>query len=158
MYCFLYGGMFCEEENFIFCNDAFVAYGKMCIRDSHGCEYMTGGCVAVIGKTGRNFAAGMSGGIAYVYNKDGSLDKNCNKELVGLETLSEKDIAKLKEMLENHVKYTGSDVAENMLNNWSEEVKNFVKVIPNDYKKVITVLDEELEKGTDRDEAMLRCV
>ncbi len=58
-------------------------------------------------------------------------------------------------MLENHVKYTGSDVAENMLNNWSEEVKNFVKVIPNDYKKVITVLDEELEKGTDRDEAML---
>ncbi len=61
----------------------------------------------------------------------------------------------LKEMLENHVKYTGSDVAENMLNNWSEEVKNFVKVIPNDYKKVITVLDEELEKGTDRDEAML---
>lgn len=60
----------------------------------------------VIGKTGRNFAAGMSGGIAYVYNKDGSLDKNCNKELVGLETLSEKDIAKLKEMLENHVKYT----------------------------------------------------
>ena len=121
----------------------------------HGCEYMTGGCVAVIGKTGRNFAAGMSGGIAYVYNKDGSLDKNCNKELVGLETLSDKDIAKLKEVLENHVKYTGSDVAENMLNNWSEEVKNFVKVIPNDYKKVITVLDEELEKGTDRDEAML---
>ena len=74
------------------------------------------------------------------------LTKNCNKELVGLETLSDKDIAKLKEMLENHVKYTGSDVAENMLNNWSEEVKNFVKVIPNDYKKVITVLDEELEK------------
>ena len=143
-----------------------VAGERFCVRNSgavavvegvgdHGCEYMTGGCVVVIGKTGKNFAAGMSGGIAYVYNKDGSLDKNCNKELVGLETLSDKDIAKLKEMLENHVKYTGSDVAENMLNNWSEEVKNFVKVIPNDYKKVITVLDEELEKGTDRDEAML---
>ena len=167
-----------EDENIIIGNVALygatsgkafingVAGERFCVRNSgatavvegtgdHGCEYMTGGCVAVIGKTGRNFAAGMSGGIAYVYNKDGSLDKNCNKELVGLETLSDKDIAKLKEMLENHVKYTGSDVAENMLNNWSEEVKNFVKVIPNDYKKVITVLDEELEKGTDRDEAML---
>ena len=169
---------FVPSENVIIGNVAFygaikgeayirgTAGERFCVRNSgmtavvegigdHGCEYMTGGCVAVIGKTGRNFAAGMSGGIAYVYNKDGSLDKNCNKELVGLETLSDKDIAKLKEMLENHVKYTGSDVAENMLNNWSEEVKNFVKVIPNDYKKVITVLDEELEKGTDRDEAML---
>ena len=169
---------FIPSENVIIGNVAFygaikgeayirgTAGERFCVRNSgmtavvegigdHGCEYMTGGYVAVIGKTGRNFAAGMSGGIAYVYNKDGSLDKNCNKELVGLETLSDKDIAKLKEMLENHVKYTGSDVAENMLNNWSEEVKNFVKVIPNDYKKVITVLDEELEKGTDRDEAML---
>ena len=169
---------FVPSENVIIGNVAFygaikgeayirgTAGERFCVRNSgmtavvegigdHGCEYMTGGYVAVIGKTGRNFAAGMSGGIAYVYNKDGSLDKNCNKELVGLETLSDKDIAKLKEMLENHVKYTGSDVAENMLNNWSEEVKNFVKVIPNDYKKVITVLDEELEKGTDRDEAML---
>ena len=83
------------------------------------------------------------------------LTKTVTRNLWDLKHLSDKDIAKLKEMLENHVKYTGSDVAENMLNNWSEEVKNFVKVIPNDYKKVITVLDEELEKGTDRDEAML---
>ena len=93
--------------------------------------------------------------MAYVYNKDASLDKNCNKELVSLETLEDKDLAKLKEMLEKHVKNTGSDVAEAILNDWDNEAANFVKVIPNDYKKVITVLDEELEKGTDRDEAML---
>lgn len=139
---------------------------RFCVRNSgmtavvegigdHGCEYMTGGCVAVIGETGRNFAAGMSGGIAYVYDKEKAFDKNCNKELVSLEALSDKDLKTLKTMLENHVKYTSSDVAQSILDNFKKEAKAFVKVIPNDYKKVITVLDEEFEKGTDRDEAML---
>ena len=143
-----------------------IAGERFCVRNSgmtavvegigdHGCEYMTGGCVAVIGRTGRNFAAGMSGGIAYVYNSDGELDQNCNKELVSLECLEDKDLAQLKEMLEKHLKNTGSDVAGNILDNWDSEAKNFVKVIPNDYKKVVAVLDEELAKGTDRDEAML---
>lgn len=139
---------------------------RFCVRNSgmsavvegigdHGCEYMTGGCVAVIGETGRNFAAGMSGGVAYVYDKDGGFDKNCNKELVGLGGLSEKDAEALKAMLENHVKYTGSECAKSILDNFDKEAKKFVKVIPNDYKKVVTVLDEELSKGTDKDEAML---
>lgn len=143
-----------------------IAGERFCVRNSgmtavvegigdHGCEYMTGGCVAVIGKTGRNFAAGMSGGIAYVYDKDGDFDKNCNKGMISIETLSDKDAQTLKTMLENHVKYTGSDIAENILKNWDKELKKFTKVIPNDYKKVITVLDEELQKGTDRDTAML---
>jgi glutamate synthase (ferredoxin) len=169
---------FVPSENVIIGNVAFygaikgeayirgTAGERFCVRNSgmtavvegigdHGCEYMTGGYVAVIGKTGRNFAAGMSGGVAYVLNKDGDFEKSCNKELVGLEALSDKDIAKLKEMLENHVKYTSSDVAQAILDNFENEVKSFIKVIPNDYKKVITVLDEELEKGTDKDEAML---
>lgn len=139
---------------------------RFCVRNSgmtavvegigdHGCEYMTGGCVAVIGETGRNFAAGMSGGIAYVYNRDGGFEKNCNSELVGLEKLSGKDSETLREMLEKHVKYTGSDIAKEILDNFDKVLGKFVKVIPNDYKKVITVLDEELSKGTDRDEAML---
>lgn len=143
-----------------------VAGERFCVRNSgmsavvegigdHGCEYMTGGKVAVIGATGRNFAAGMSGGIAYVYNPDGDFEKKCNKGMVSLEAPDEKDAAALKEMLEKHVKYTDSDVAKKLLADFDQSLKQFVKVIPNDYKKVITVLDEELEKGTDRDEAML---
>lgn len=139
---------------------------RFCVRNSgmsavvegigdHGCEYMTGGCVAVIGKTGRNFAAGMSGGVAYVYDKDGELDRSCNKELVTLEKLSDKDDDRLKNMLEKHKEYTGSDTAERILSDWDSEKASFVKIIPNDYKKVTEVLDEELAKGTDRDEAML---
>ena len=75
--------------------------------------------------------------------------------MISIETLSDKDAQTLKTMLENHVKYTSSDIAENILKNWDKEHKKFTKVIPNDYKKVITVLDEELQKGTDRDAAML---
>ncbi len=143
-----------------------LAGERFCVRNSgmtavvegigdHGCEYMTGGRVVVIGETGRNFAAGMSGGVAYVYNKSGELDRKCNKELVSLKQLDEKDAAILKEMLENHVKYTGSDTAKAILDNFDAETASFVKVIPVDYEKVVTVMDEELEKGIDRDEAML---
>ncbi|MCI8404917.1 MAG: glutamate synthase large subunit [Clostridia bacterium] len=169
---------FVPSENVIIGNVAFygaikgeayirgTAGERFCVRNSgmtavvegigdHGCEYMTGGCVAVIGETGRNFAAGMSGGVAYVYNKDGSFNRKCNKELVAVEELSEKDRTALKSMLEKHVKNTGSDTAEVIIKDWDNEVQNFVRVIPNDYKKVIKVLDDELEKGTDRDEAML---
>ena len=143
-----------------------VAGERFCVRNSgmtavvegigdHGCEYMTGGCVAVIGETGRNFAAGMSGGVAYVYNKDGEFETKCNKGMVSLETLGDKDAQTLKSMLEKHVRYTGSDAAKAIVDSFDEELSKFVKVIPNDYKKVITVLDEELEKGADCDSAML---
>ena len=143
-----------------------VAGERFCVRNSgmtavvegigdHGCEYMTGGKVAVLGETGRNFAAGMSGGIAYVYNTDGEFEKKCNKGLVSLEELDEKDAASLKDMLEKHLKYTGSDIAERILNDFENELGKFVKVIPNDYKKVMTVLESELEKGADRKDALL---
>ncbi len=169
---------FTPSENVIIGNVAFYgaikgeayirgcAGERFCVRNSgmsavvegigdHGCEYMTGGCVAVIGKTGRNFAAGMSGGTAYVYDKDGELDKNCNKELVLLEKLDKKDAEILRSMIEKHYEYTKSDIAKNILDDWENESKHFVKVIPSDYKKVVTVLDDELSKGTDRDAALL---
>ena len=122
----------------------------------HGCEYMTGGAVAVLGKTGRNFAAGMSGGVAYVYDEDGGFGDCINSELVICEDMSDsEDAKKLKGMIEKHLKYTNSDVAERILNNWDAEVKKFVKVIPSDYKKIMTVLKEEDAKGTDKEEALL---
>ncbi|MDD6483476.1 MAG: glutamate synthase large subunit [Clostridiales bacterium] len=143
-----------------------IAGERFCVRNSgikavvegvgdHGCEYMTGGCVAIIGETGRNFAAGMSGGVAYVYDEGKNLEKNCNMGMVGIEKLSKKDCTVLKEMLQKHYEYTGSDKAKAILDDFKNESKKFAKVIPNDYKKVVTILDEELEKGTDRDTAML---
>ncbi len=143
-----------------------VAGERFCVRNSgmtavvegigdHGCEYMTGGRVAVIGPTGRNFAAGMSGGMAYVYDPTDGFEKNCNQGLVSLETLADSDQEALREMLEKHARYTGSDAAQKILDDFANQIKKFVKVIPNDYKKVIAVLDGELAKGTDREAAML---
>ena len=104
----------------------------------HGCEYMTGGKVVVLGKTGRNFAAGMSGGIAYVYDK-GNKFKNslCNTEMVDLDPLSSEDKEELKQLIENHKNYTNSSLAESILDNWDVEYQNFVKVFPTDYKKAL---------------------
>ena len=143
-----------------------IAGERFCVRNSgmtavvegvgdHGCEYMTGGCVMVIGETGRNFAAGMSGGVAYVYDKDGDFDGKCNKALVNLKKPDKKDIAKMKEMLEKHLEYTGSDVAGAILENFESEAKKFVKVIPTDYEKVVTIMDEETKKGVSYEDAML---
>ncbi|HLT63593.1 MAG TPA: glutamate synthase subunit alpha, partial [Pseudohongiella sp.] len=107
----------------------------------HGCEYMTGGRVVVLGKTGRNFGAGMSGGVAYVWNKDGDFERQCNMETYGLEAVTDSnDIAELKELISKHLQYTGSTVAEQILNNWSESLKQFVKVMPTDYKRVLQQL------------------
>lgn len=137
---------------------------RFCVRNSgmtavvegvgdHGCEYMTGGKVMVLGETGRNFAAGMSGGIAYVYDEDGSFEEKCNKALVTLEGAdSDKEV--VKEMLEKHLKYTGSSKAKQILGDLDNEIGRFVKVIPVDYKKVVTVLDEELAKGAAYEDAM----
>jgi glutamate synthase domain-containing protein 3 len=104
----------------------------------HGCEYMTGGRVVVLGRTGRNFAAGMSGGIAYVYDQDRAFTGRCNLELVELEELAEQDEAEVKELISEHVARTGSLVGRNLLASWEKGARErFVKVMPRDYKRVL---------------------
>ncbi|MBV9472904.1 MAG: glutamate synthase subunit alpha, partial [Solirubrobacterales bacterium] len=103
----------------------------------HGCEYMTGGRVVVLGTTGRNFAAGMSGGIAYVYDKDRRFEGRCNLELVDLEPLGEDDDDELKALIGEHAQRTGSLVARNLLASWERARERFVKVMPRDYKRAL---------------------
>ena len=104
----------------------------------HGAEYMTGGRVVVLGETGRNFAAGMSGGIAYIYDPHGKFPARCNMGMVGLEKLDNREEQdQVKSYLEEHVSMTNSTVAQNVLNDWQSEIKNFVKVMPHDYKRVL---------------------
>ncbi|HNY16973.1 MAG TPA: glutamate synthase large subunit [Treponemataceae bacterium] len=125
-----------------------IAAERFCVRNSgarvvvegvgdHGCEYMTGGRAVILGETGRNFAAGMSGGIAYVYDPEGKLPSNCNKGMVSLETPSTEDYEELKDMISKHRAYTDSDVAAKILGDWYQVRDAFVKVIPEDYKKVL---------------------
>jgi glutamate synthase (NADPH/NADH) large chain len=105
----------------------------------HGCEYMTGGRVVVLGKTGRNFAAGMSGGIAYVLDVSGTFTTRCNREMVDLEALdSIEDIELVRELIQKHIAYTGSDYAARILEAWSNLSALFVKIMPRDYKRVLT--------------------
>jgi len=104
----------------------------------HGCEYMTGGRVVVLGKTGRNFAAGMSGGIAYVYDDDGQFAKKCNMEMVELEKADKpEDHETLRKLLTNHHQFTGSPLAKAVLDDFEKEVRWFVKVMPTDYRRVL---------------------
>ena len=104
----------------------------------HGCEYMTGGRVVILGETGRNFGAGMSGGVAYVWDPAKNFSKNCNMESFELESLSSaNDIIELKTLIQNHHAYTGSSVAESILNTWKTSLADFVKVMPTDYKRVL---------------------
>ncbi|AXA36272.1 MAG: glutamate synthase large subunit [Candidatus Hydrogenedentota bacterium] len=110
----------------------------------HGCEYMTGGTVVVIGPTGRNFAAGMSGGIAFVWDVDGKFETRCNKAMVDLEPVSdEKDIELLKLLLTNHEKLTGSTVARRILDQFEATLPQFVKIMPKDFRRALSQLDEE---------------
>ncbi len=107
----------------------------------HGCEYMTGGRVVILGPTGRNFAAGMSGGIAYVYDKDRQFDRRCNPELVDLEPLSAEDSREMQELIREHITRTGSLVGRNILASWERGVRErFVKVMPRDYKRALAEL------------------
>jgi glutamate synthase domain-containing protein 3 len=155
---------FKAEENIIVGNVAFygatsgegyvrgVAGERFCVRNSgatvvvegvgdHGCEYMTGGRVVVLGRTGRNFAAGMSGGIAYVLDADGGFERRCNREMVDLEPLIESDdIAFLQVAIRTHVKLTGSRHAERVLAEWASMHRRFVKVMPRDYKRALAEL------------------
>jgi glutamate synthase (NADPH/NADH) large chain len=106
----------------------------------HGCEYMTGGRALILGKTGRNFAAGMSGGIAWVYNPEGTFAENCNTEMVDLDPLSVQDEEQILTLLRKHITLTGSKLAQQILNNWNEASTQFVKVYPREYKKVLEKL------------------
>ncbi|WP_319429093.1 glutamate synthase large subunit [Mycobacterium sp. RTGN5] len=121
----------------------------------HGCEYMTGGKVAILGPTGRNFAAGMSGGIAYVYDQHGHLGDNLNTEMVELERLDADDIEWLRDMLVAHVDATDSAVGQRILSDWESQLKHFVKVMPRDYRSVLTAIAEAERNGDDVDSAIM---
>ncbi|HLW95409.1 MAG TPA: glutamate synthase subunit alpha, partial [Solirubrobacteraceae bacterium] len=104
----------------------------------HGCEYMTGGRVVVLGPTGRNFAAGMSGGIAYVYDEVGDFTtRRCNGASVSFEELDEADAIELRALVAEHLQRTGSEVAQRMLADWETSLERFVKVMPDDYRRVL---------------------
>jgi glutamate synthase domain-containing protein 3 len=131
-----------------------MAGERFCVRNSgawavvegvgdHGCEYMTGGRVAILGHAGRNFAAGMSGGVAFVYDEDGTFPIRCNLGLVELKPLHEKSIPELHGMITRHLEYTGSTLAKGILENWDEEIKKFVRVMPRDYARVIKQQEQE---------------
>jgi len=135
-----------------------VAGERFCIRNSglyavvegvgdHGCEYMTGGRVVVLGKTGRNFAAGMSGGIAYVYDEDENFKDRCNTDMVKLEAVQEEDKDTIYHLLHNHFKYTKSKKAKKVTDDLHQELKKFVKVIPIEYKRILegVKIEEKLD-------------
>ncbi|MFZ2176403.1 MAG: glutamate synthase large subunit [Rhodococcus sp. (in: high G+C Gram-positive bacteria)] len=121
----------------------------------HGCEYMTGGKVVILGATGRNFGAGMSGGVAYVYNPDKAFENNLNTELVDLEDLTGDDFTWLKGAIERHRDETGSAVAARILSDWSQQVIHFAKVMPRDYKKVLLAIEAAKKDGKNVDEAVM---
>ena len=129
-----------------------MAGERFCVRNSgvktvvegigdHGCEYMTGGLVVVIGETGKNFAAGMSGGMAYVYNPEGKFEQRVNPEMVDLDPMEETDYELLQKMIRNHFSYTSSKTALQILEDWEDKKSHFVKVMPRDYKAVLQKLD-----------------
>ena len=134
-----------------------IAGERFCVRNSgatavvegigdHGCEYMTGGIAVILGETGRNFAAGMSGGIAYLYSPDGTFDeKKFNLEMVELEDLTDQDRETVYGLLNNHKDYTNSEKATAILDEWPESSKNFIKVMPTDYKNALAMLAKEKE-------------
>ena len=143
-----------------------VAGERFCVRNSgaiavvegvgaHCCEYMTGGTVVLLGECGINFAAGMSGGIAYIYNKNNNFNINFNREMVEIEKLDDSDIDKVKSLIEEHVEATDSNLGKQLLLNWSIESKKFLKVVPNEYKKIITLIDKNKAEGLNHEDALL---
>lgn len=169
---------FKPEDNIIVGNVAFygatggeafisgMAGERFCVRNSgvhavveavgdHGCEYMTGGRVVVLGSTGRNFAAGMSGGVAYVYDENGDFNTRCNLDMVSINGIEDEDQNTLREMIEKHLNYTNSEAARRILNEWSESIKKFIQVLPNDYKRMLENIKRVEESGLSGDEAMM---
>ena len=140
---------------------------RFCVRNSgatavveglgdHGCEYMTGGRVVVLGSTGRNFAAGMSGGVAYVYDPDSVFAAKVNYEMVELETLDDTDLGELERILSTHVAETHSAVGVGILGDWKIESAKFVKVMPRDYKRVLAVMAQSQASGLSEQETLDR--
>jgi len=115
----------------------------------HGCEYMTGGCVVCLGHTGRNFAAGMSGGVAYILDEVGDFSEHrCNHELVDLEDVVDPvDVEQLRERIEHHHHYTRSDVAKRILDDWEDMLPKFIKIMPRDYRLALERLAREREEA-----------
>jgi glutamate synthase (ferredoxin) len=172
------GSTFVAEDNIIAGNVAFygatkgeayirgMAGERFCVRNSgvnavveaigdHGCEYMTGGKVVILGATGRNFAAGMSGGVAYILDETGDFATRCNQQMVDLEQLEEpEEIAELRQMIQRHWDYTQSEKAGQVLDRWEEMLPKFVKVMPRDYKRVLQALQAALNSGLSGDEAL----
>jgi glutamate synthase (NADPH) large chain len=168
---------FVAEENIIIGNvalygatsgEAFirgVAGERFCVRNSgasavvegvgdHGCEYMTGGRVVIIGATGRNFAAGMSGGVAYVLDEGGTFEKRCNKEMVSVSKLEDPEELKLVHgLILRHAQATGSKRAEEILAGWSSWAGFFARVMPNDYRRVLEAQKKMRETGLSQEEA-----
>ncbi|MDX2241118.1 MAG: glutamate synthase large subunit [Leptolyngbyaceae cyanobacterium bins.302] len=121
----------------------------------HGCEYMTGGKVVILGTTGRNFAAGMSGGIAYILDEAGDFATRCNAQMVGLEAVDDpEEIAELHQLIQNHANYTGSEKAASVLANWDGMLPKFVKVMPKDYKRVLQAIKDAIASGLTGDDAL----
>ncbi len=173
------GSRFKAEENIIIGNVALygatsgkafingVAGERFCVRNSgaravvegvgdHGCEYMTGGCVAVLGPTGKNFAAGMSGGVAYVLDEGSDLYKRLNKEMVSsYEITSKYDVQELKEMIREHVAMTGSAKGREVLEHFGEYLPRFKKIIPHDYERVLKTIVQMEEKGLSAEQAQI---
>ena len=122
----------------------------------HGCEYMTGGCVVVLGKTGKNFAAGMSGGVAYVLDLNSDLYKNINKQMVNIERVTSKfEINELKEMIEEHVAYTNSESGKEILDHFTDYLPKFKKIIPIDYEKMLSTIVQMEEQGMSSEQARI---
>ena len=168
-----------EDENIIIGNVALygatsgkafingVAGERFCVRNSgatavvegtgdHGCEYMTGGRVVVLGRTGKNFAAGMSGGVAYVLDDDTTLYKRVNKQLVSLGPVTNKyDVLELKQMITEHVAYTNSKKGKEVLDNFGEYLPKFKKIMPHDYKKMLNMIVQMEEKGLSSEQAQI---
>ncbi|HTS18083.1 MAG TPA: glutamate synthase large subunit [Verrucomicrobiae bacterium] len=173
------GSTFIPEENIIIGNVAFygatsgeayiggMAGERFCVRNSgvravveavgdHGCEYMTGGRVVVLGSTGRNFAAGMSGGIAYVLDTAGDFPKRCNTAMVGLEKLTDpEEIQEVRAMIQRHVEFTNSERGRKILDLWEEMTPKFVKVMPKDYRRVIEATQRVKAAGLSGEEAVM---
>ena len=143
-----------------------IAGERFCVRNSgvnavvegvgdHGCEYMTGGKVVILGETGRNFAAGMSGGVAYILDEQGDFATHCNAQMVGLEALEDaEEIADLRQLIQQHVDYTHSQKGERVLAQWDTMLPKFIKVMPKDYKRVLQAIESAIAAGLSGDDAL----
>lgn len=122
----------------------------------HGCEYMTGGRVVILGNTGKNFAAGMSGGIAYVLDENSDLYRKLNKEMVSIDKITSKyDVLELKEMIKDHTAYTNSEKGKEILEHFEDYLPKFKKIIPNDYNRMLMKIVQMEEKGLSSEQAQI---